>query len=82
MFSFNGWCEFILILVVALVVIGPKDLPQVMRFLGKWLYRLQKVSREVKSHIDELVYEAERTEIIKNTDSSPSQPSAKRNRTP
>ncbi len=67
MFDFNGWCEFLLIAIVALIVLGPKEIPTVLRFIGKWIYRLRSMSREIKSQIDELVYAAEREEIKKET---------------
>ncbi|MEN8237386.1 MAG: Sec-independent protein translocase protein TatB [Pseudomonadota bacterium] len=68
MFDFNSWCEFLVIAIVALVVLGPKEIPTVLRFVGKWMYRLRSLSREFKSHIDELVYAAEREDIKKKTE--------------
>lgn len=67
MFDFNSWCEFLLIAIVALIVVGPKEIPTVLRFVGKWIYRLRSLSREVMSQIDELVYAAEREDIKKKT---------------
>jgi len=75
MFDINSWCEFLVIAIVALVILGPKEIPTVLRFVGKWIYRLRTLSREVKSHIDDLVYAAERDEIKKKTQEQPSKPS-------
>ena len=38
-----GWPELFVIAVVALVVIGPKDLPRVMRYLGRWFGKAKRV---------------------------------------
>lgn len=47
MFNFN-WSEILLILIIALVVIGPKDIPKVMKFLGYWVAKLRQLIRGVK----------------------------------
>lgn len=54
-----GWSEMAVIALVALVVIGPKDLPKVMRTVGQWLRKARSVSREFQSSIDEMIREAE-----------------------
>lgn len=62
MFDF-GWDEMALIAVVALVVLGPKELPQVMRTAGQWSRKLKLMAREFHSHVDEMVREAELNEV-------------------
>lgn len=57
--------EFMLIAFVALVVIGPKDLPKVMRVIGHWLGRARGVARQFRSGFDELVRESELDEMEK-----------------
>ena len=47
MFNFN-WSEIILILVIALIVIGPKDIPKIMKFLGYWVAKLRQMIRGLK----------------------------------
>ncbi|MDP1974535.1 MAG: hypothetical protein Q8K37_01030 [Alphaproteobacteria bacterium] len=47
MFNFN-WSEIFLILIIALVIIGPKDIPKVMKFLGFWVAKLRQLIRGVK----------------------------------
>ena len=71
MFDFNSWCEFLVIAIVALVVLGPKEIPTVLRFIGKWIYKLRSLSSKVRSHLDELVFAAEREEIMKKTSQQP-----------
>ncbi|HLG88944.1 MAG TPA: Sec-independent protein translocase protein TatB [Alphaproteobacteria bacterium] len=62
MFGFS-WSEIIIIAVVALVVVGPKDLPRAMRTAARWMRAGQKLAREFQSHVDELVREAELEEL-------------------
>lgn len=58
-----GWSELLLTAVVALVVIGPKELPGTLYQLGKWLRRARLMAREFQSHFDELMHEAEIEEL-------------------
>ena len=62
MFGFS-WSEIIIIAVVALVVVGPKDLPRAMRTAARWMRAGQKLAREFQTHVDELVREAELEEL-------------------
>lgn len=57
--------EFLLVAVVALVVIGPKDLPRVMRVLGQWVGRARGMARHFRSGFDEMVRQAELEEMEK-----------------
>ena len=57
--------ELLLVAVVALVVIGPKDLPRAMRFVGQWVARARGVARHFRSGIDEMIRQAELEEIEK-----------------
>ena len=58
-----GWSELLLCGVVALVVIGPKDLPKAMRTLGYWVGRARGVARHFRSGFDAMVREAELEEM-------------------
>jgi sec-independent protein translocase protein TatB len=53
-----GWDELLLIALVALVVIGPKDLPGVLRTLGNWAARARQLAGEFRSHVDDMIREA------------------------
>jgi sec-independent protein translocase protein TatB len=57
--------EFLLIAFVALVVIGPKDLPKAMRVVGYWVGRARGVARQFRSGFDAMVREAELEEMEK-----------------
>jgi sec-independent protein translocase protein TatB len=55
--------ELLLCAVVALVVIGPKDLPKAMRVLGHWVARVRGIARQFRSGFDAMVREAELEEM-------------------
>ena len=57
--------ELLLIAIVALLVIGPKDLPKAMRFVGKWVGKARGVARQFRSGFDTMVREAELEEMEK-----------------
>ena len=60
-----GYSELLLIAVVALIVIGPKDLPNVMRTVGKWVGKARGMARHFRSGIDTMMREAELEEMEK-----------------
>lgn len=57
--------EFMLVAFVALIVIGPKDLPKAMRLLGYWVGKARGVARQFRSGFDSMVREAELEEMEK-----------------
>jgi sec-independent protein translocase protein TatB len=57
--------ELMLCAVIALVVIGPKDLPKAMRALGHWMGRARSVARHFRSGLDTMIREAELAEMEK-----------------
>lgn len=57
--------EFLLVAFVALVVIGPKDLPKAMRIVGYWVGKARGVARQFRSGFDSMVREAELEEMEK-----------------
>ena len=62
MFGFS-WSEILIIGVVALVVIGPNDLPRAMKTAARWMSAGRKLAREFQGHVDDLVREAELDEL-------------------
>lgn len=58
-----GWSEMLVILLVALVVIGPKDLPKVARQVGRWTGKARAMAREFQRSFDDMAREAELEEI-------------------
>ncbi|MCS6780994.1 MAG: Sec-independent protein translocase protein TatB [Geminicoccaceae bacterium] len=61
-----GWSEMLVILVVALIVIGPKDLPKVARQIGRWTGKARAMAREFQRSFDDMAREAELEEIKAN----------------
>jgi len=57
--------ELLLVIVVALVVIGPKDLPKAMRFVGKWVGKARGMARHFRAGLDTMMREAELEELEK-----------------
>ena len=57
--------ELLIVAVVALVVIGPKELPRVMRTVGQWVGRARGMARHFRSGIDTMMREAELEEMEK-----------------
>jgi len=71
MFDFS-WSEILLIAVVALVVIGPKDLPRVLRTVGQWTGRARAIAREFQFQLDEMVRNSELDEVRKTMNAAAS----------
>lgn len=62
MFDF-AWSEFGLIAVVALIMIGPKDMPVAIRALTAWIKKARRMAAEFQTHVDEMVREADLHEV-------------------
>ena len=60
-----GALELLLIIVVAVIVIGPKDMPQAMRIVGRWVGKVRRASAQFRSGFDSMVREAEMEEMEK-----------------
>ena len=63
-----SWSEFLLIGVVALIVIGPKELPGVMRTLGQWTRKVRSMAAEFQNQFQEAMREAEMADLKKQVD--------------
>lgn len=60
-----GWQEFILIALVAVVVVGPKDLPRVIRTVGQWIRKARSLASEFQGSLEEMAREAELDDVRK-----------------
>jgi sec-independent protein translocase protein TatB len=63
-----GWSELLLIGVVALIVIGPKELPGVLRTLGQWMTKVRRMANEFQNQFQDAIREAELAELKKEVD--------------
>ena len=63
-----GWSELLLIGIVALIAIGPKELPTVLRTLGQWMSKLRRMASEFQSQFQEAMREAEMADLKKQVD--------------
>src|SRR5437763_13236228 len=67
MFDF-GWGELILIGIVALIAIGPKELPGALRTLGQWMTKIRRMASEFQNQFHEAMREAELADLKKDVD--------------
>lgn len=63
-----GWSELFVIALVALVVVGPKDLPRVLRTVTQTLGKIKGMAREFQSGLDEMARETELSDLKKEID--------------
>jgi sec-independent protein translocase protein TatB len=63
-----GWSEFVVIAVVALIAIGPKELPGVLRMVGQWMGKARKMASEFQGQFQEAMREAEMADLKKSFD--------------
>ena len=63
--------ELLLIAIVALVVIGPKELPGLLRTWGKWMAQMRGMASEFRGHVDEMVRQSELDEVKKQLEAAP-----------
>ena len=57
--------EMLLVAIVALIAIGPKDLPLALRTLGRWMGKMRRMSNHFRAGVDAMIREAELAEIEK-----------------
>jgi sec-independent protein translocase protein TatB len=65
-----GWSEMAVIAFIALIVIGPKDLPRTMKTVAQWMRKARSLTREFQSGIDDMVREAELEDARKALDAT------------
>lgn len=63
-----GWSELVVIAVVALIAIGPKELPGVLRMVGQWMGKARKMAGEFQGQFQEAMREAEMADLKKTFD--------------
>jgi sec-independent protein translocase protein TatB len=63
-----SWNEYILIAIVALIVIGPKELPGVLRAIGQWTTKVRRMAAEFQGQFHEAMREAEMSDLKKEVD--------------
>ena len=63
-----SWGKLVIIGVVALLVIGPKELPAVLRQLGQWMTKIRRMANDFQSQFQEAMREAEMADLKKQVD--------------
>lgn len=63
-----GWGELVVIGIVALIAIGPKELPTVLRSLGQWIGKIRRMAGEFQGQFQEAMREAEMADLKKQAD--------------
>ena len=63
-----GWGELVVIGIVALIAIGPKELPTVLRTLGQWMGKVRRMANEFQGQFQEAMREAEIADLKKQAD--------------
>src|SRR6516164_2369535 len=63
-----SWTEFLLIGVVALIFIGPKELPAVLRTMGQWTRKVRSMAADFQGQFQEAMREAEMADLKKQVD--------------
>jgi sec-independent protein translocase protein TatB len=63
-----SWTEFLLIGIVALIVIGPKELPAVMRTIGQWTRKIRNMAADFQRQFERELREAEFADLKKQVD--------------
>ena len=64
-----GWQELFILAVLAIIVIGPKDLPGAIRTITKWIRKARSMARDLQDGLDEVVREADLDDLKKELDS-------------
>ena len=62
-----GWTEILIIAVVAIIIVGPKDLPGMLRTLGRTMGQVRRMSNEFRRQFDDALRDAERSAGLEET---------------
>lgn len=60
-----GWDEMLLTVIIAIIVIGPKELPRALRTAGRWIAKVRRVSGHFRTGIETMIREAELEDMEK-----------------
>tara|TARA_B100001250_G_scaffold241557_1_gene207529 strand:- start:1550 stop:1789 length:240 start_codon:yes stop_codon:yes gene_type:complete len=64
-----GWLEILIIVSIAIIIVGPKDFPVMLRKIGSWISSVKKYARDVQTQVSEIADETTENELIKPVDS-------------
>ncbi|MCE2475094.1 MAG: twin-arginine translocase subunit TatB [Alphaproteobacteria bacterium] len=65
-----GWTEVLVISVVVLFVVGPRDIPKVLRTVGQWAGKIRGLAKEFRESVDDAIREAELDEVRKTVEAA------------
>jgi sec-independent protein translocase protein TatB len=60
-----SWSHIVILLIVALIVVGPKDLPRLMRIVGQWMGKARGMANEFRKSFDDMARQSELDELRK-----------------
>ena len=61
-----AWSELLVIAVVAILVVGPKDLPRLMKTVGQWVGKMRRMASHFQAGVDEMIRQAELEDLRKD----------------
>jgi sec-independent protein translocase protein TatB len=61
-----GWSEILVIVVVAILVVGPNELPRMMRTFGEWVSKMRRMAQHFQSGVDEMIRQSELEDLRKD----------------
>lgn len=67
-----GWTEMFVVIVIAVIIIGPKDLPRTLRTVGQWIGKVRAVGRDFQRGLDDMIRETELDEVKKQIEATKS----------
>lgn len=64
-----GWSEMLMIAAVAIIVIGPKEIPRTLGTIGRWIGKARSLAREFQLNVDDMIAQSEIDELTKTANS-------------
>lgn len=65
-----GWAEMLVVAVLLIIVVGPKDLPRLLRTTGRWVGKARAMAREFQNSLDEIARETDLDEIKRSVEAA------------